>query len=152
MNTPARPSRSVSRRLVGAGLVLALGLGLASPAYAQERPAGNEAGYGALAVLSSLAYAPVKLVYAGLGLIFAGGAYVLTGGDEETPRKLLQRSLRGDYIITPEHLRGERPVIFVGRDPVNEPSVLDGEPRPEGGDPRDVRPEEQPEFEDRLPE
>ncbi len=36
-------------------------------------------------------------------------------------RPILQASLRGNYVITPEHLRGREPLTFVGRDPRYEP-------------------------------
>jgi len=62
----------------------------------------------------------------------AGFAYGLSGGQPELAQILLARSLRGDYLLTTEHLAGERRIVFVGRDPVLEPALDSqvGEPYP----------------------
>jgi hypothetical protein len=92
---------------------------------AQERSAGAEAGLGALSFVGTLFYGTAKCVYAGLGALTGGFAYVLSGGNPDLSRVLLQRSLRGDYVITPEILTGQKPLVFVGRDPETEPSPSD---------------------------
>jgi len=30
---------------------------------------------------------------------------------------VINTSVRGDYVVTPSHLRGDRPLEFFGRDP-----------------------------------
>jgi hypothetical protein len=82
-----------------------------------EEGMGSEAGLGAAAAACTLLYGPAKLVYAGLGGLGAGLAWLLSAGDNEVAGRVLNRSLRGDYVITPAHLRGERSVVFIGRDP-----------------------------------
>jgi hypothetical protein len=82
-----------------------------------EETMGNEAGLGAAAAACTLLYGPAKLIYAGLGSFGAGLAWVLSAGDNEVAGRVLNRSLRGDYVITPSHLRGEREIVFIGRDP-----------------------------------
>jgi hypothetical protein len=40
---------------------------------------------------------------------------VLSGGDTEVMTAVISPAVRGDYVITPSHLRGEIPVEFIGR-------------------------------------
>jgi hypothetical protein len=85
----------------------------ASPVRAEGGAA--EAGLGTAAVISSLVYGPVKMAYSVLGLVFGGFAWGLSGGDSEVMTAVITPAIRGDYVITPSHLRGEQPVEFVGR-------------------------------------
>lgn len=77
----------------------------------------SEAGLGAGAAVCSLFYAPVKLIYALSGLIFGGMAWGLSGGDGDVLKAVVTPAVRGDYVITPSILRGERPLEFFGKDP-----------------------------------
>lgn len=85
------------------------------PAAADEL--ANEAGMGALSALSTLVYAPVKLVYATAGVLFGGIAWGLSGGDSDVMMAVMTPAVRGDYVITPKHLRMEESIEFFGRDP-----------------------------------
>jgi hypothetical protein len=87
----------------------------AGPAAADDMT--NEAGMGALAGLSTLVYAPVKLAYATAGLVFGGIAWGLSGGDSDVMMAVVTPAVRGDYVITPAQLRMEKPIEFFGRDP-----------------------------------
>lgn len=102
------------RRIALAGL-LAIAL-QAAPARAQS-DAGTEAGLGAASALCSLVYGPVKVVYSTLGLVFGGMAWALSGGDNDIMDAVITPAVRGDYVITPAHLRGERDLEFIGRHP-----------------------------------
>lgn len=99
------------RALQAAVVIVALA---ASPAAAQESNR-NEGLFGAGSVLASLVYGPAKLAYAVGGSLVGGLAWMFSGGDHETMQPIMDAALRGDYVITPEHLRGERRVEFVGR-------------------------------------
>lgn len=77
----------------------------------------NEAGIGALAALSTLIYGPVKLTYATLGLLFGGVSWGLSGGDQQVLDSVITASVRGDYVVTPEHIRMEKPLEFYGQAP-----------------------------------
>ena len=77
----------------------------------------NEAGLGVASAVASLIYGPVKVVYSLLGVVFGGFAYGLSGGDSNVMAAVATPAIRGDYVITPMHLRGERPIEFFGRDP-----------------------------------
>jgi hypothetical protein len=89
----------------------------AMPAAASAEGQSMEAGYGAASALCSLVYSPVKIVYAGVGSLVSGFAWVLSGGDNAVAKPILTASLRGDYVVTPAHLRGDRSIVFIGRDP-----------------------------------
>jgi hypothetical protein len=72
---------------------------------------------GALAALGTLIYGPAKVVYALSGLIFGGLAWGLSGGDSDVLRAVVTPAVRGDYVLTPALLRGERPIEFFGKNP-----------------------------------
>ena len=114
------------RRLVAVAVTACL---LASPSVAlagdHTKEVSKESGMGAAAALSSLVYSPVKLLYAVGGLVIGSLAWVFTAGDTNVADKVYIRSLRGTYVITPEILRGEEPLVFIGRDP----SVMPVEPK-----------------------
>jgi hypothetical protein len=64
--------------------------------------------------LSTLLYFPLKAVFAICGGFVGGLAYVLSGGNEQTAKSVWNTSLYGTYIITPDHLQGNRPIRFLG--------------------------------------
>ena len=87
----------------------------ASPVRADVGTA--EAGVGTAAAISSLVYGPVKIVYAVLGVVFGGFAWGLSGGDTDVMTAVVSPSVRGDYVVTPGHIRGEERLEFIGRQP-----------------------------------
>ena len=98
-------------------LVIALAISIQpGPALAAADTA-SEAGIGVGAALCSLLYGPVKIVYATLGLVFGGMAWGLSGGDSDVMNAVVTPAVRGDYVVTPSILRGERPLEFIGRRP-----------------------------------
>lgn len=99
------------RGLVGA---LALSLLLAGPARAEASDTEG-VGYGIGSALCSIVYGPAKIVYALVGSIVGAGAWAVTGGDTEVSTPIFESALYGDYVVTPDVLRGERPIEFVGR-------------------------------------
>lgn len=125
------PMKSIRHRtsafVLSCSLSLVVGVSSIVPgiSLAAERSAAAEAGLGALSFFTTLFYGTVKVGYAGLGALTGGFAYVLSGGNPDLSRVLIQRSLRGDYVITPEILTGEKALVFVGRDPETEPSAAD---------------------------
>jgi hypothetical protein len=98
----------------------------ATPLYAQtagpnnqpaEQPIGEEAGSGAGAAIASVFYIPAKVTYAGLGLITGGLGYLLTGGRADVANNIIYPAVRGNYVVTPSHLKGTEPLYFVGAPP-----------------------------------
>lgn len=98
------------RRLVVAGALVAT-VTAARPARAAV---GEDIGWGSLAVLTNVLYMPAKLIYAGLGGFTGGLAYGLTLGDLQTAENIWVTSMGGDYVLTPDKLRGEAPIAFSG--------------------------------------
>ena len=89
----------------------------AGPARAAEESRAAEGGFGTLSAITSILYAPVKMAYATGGLVFGGIAWALSGGDGAVANAVITPAVRGDYVVTPAVLRGERPLEFIGKDP-----------------------------------
>ena len=84
---------------------------------ARAESGANEAGLGVASAVTSLVYGPVKMVYSLLGVLFGGIAWGLSGGDSDVMHAVVTPAVRGDYVVTPTHLRGEQPLEFFGHDP-----------------------------------
>lgn len=98
--------------------VVALALSFALAGTARAAADDSEGvGYGIGAALCSVLYGPAKIVYAGLGSIVGAGAWAVTGGDTDVSTPIFESALYGDYVVTPDVLKGERPLEFVGRSP-----------------------------------
>jgi hypothetical protein len=101
---------------LGLGIALATGPVAAEPIVSEEtKQTASQGGMGAAAGLTSVVYAPLKVAYAAGGSVVAGLAYVLSGGDREVAKPIFDASVRGDYVVTPEHMTGERELEFIGR-------------------------------------
>lgn len=92
-------------------------VGQSAAARSENATTAADAGLGIAAALSSLVYGPLKIVYAVLGGTIGGIAWGLSGGDSEVLGAVLLPAVRGDYVVTPSHLRGEEPLEFIGRRP-----------------------------------
>lgn len=74
----------------------------------------SEAGWQLGSAASTLLYAPLKMVFATTGLVFGGIGWGLSGGSSEVLDTIVTPAVRGDYLVTPAHLRGDRSLAFVG--------------------------------------
>lgn len=113
-------------RLVAIGLIVALCTLLTMPSAWSQEPApaassesseggsASSAGMGAAAGLSTLLYLPLKAAFAIGGGVVGGLAYAFSGGNENAAKSIWTTSMYGTYIITPDHLRGDRPIRFLG--------------------------------------
>lgn len=123
-------------RLAGGFAVALAAFVAAGPAAGEElvspetKETASQGGVGAAAGLSSVVYAPLKVAYAAGGSVVAGLAYVLSGGDKEVAKPIFDASVRGDYVVTPQHLRGERELEFVGR-PESDQGLRTNAPAPD---------------------
>jgi len=101
---------SVRRLLLGAGLSAWL---LVAPTAAW---AGylSEAGLGTASMFSTLIYGPVKFTWAILGGTIGGLGYLFSVGNLDVANKIWIPSLGGNYVITPEMLKGEQAIHFFG--------------------------------------
>lgn len=109
---------SWAKRLLVVPMCLVLWGGGATFATAQESPdPAEEAGLGVASALLTLPYGPAKIIYAGLGGIVGGATWLLTGGNLETAQTVWEPSFYGDYVVTPDHLSGKKPLRFFGVSP-----------------------------------
>jgi len=90
----------------------------AAPAEPAAEPAvGEELGYGFGSVVANVFYMPAKITYAGLGLLTGGIGWVLSGGKNEVANNIIYPAVKGNYVVTPSHLKGTDPLYFVGAPP-----------------------------------
>lgn len=115
------------RAAVALVLVLALlPVGMVPSAWSQTRDEDNtgttgaQYGLGVSSVLVTIPYGLVKIVMATLGAVFGGFTYAFSGGNEKAALAVWDTSLRGTYVITPDHLKGNRAVRFFGVPPGNQ--------------------------------
>ena len=74
----------------------------------------SDAGMGVLTAGSNVLYMPAKLGYAVLGGVTGGLAYVLTGANYRVAEDIWTPSLGGDYVLTVDHLQGQKFIYFSG--------------------------------------
>ncbi len=93
---------------------------LVAPAWSQSSSADTQqgtaagAGMGAASAAATILYFPFKAAFAIGGGIVGGLAYLFSGFSEPTAKSIWIPSMFGTYVITPEHLNGDRPVRFLG--------------------------------------
>ncbi|MDH5626286.1 MAG: hypothetical protein OEY21_09285 [Nitrospira sp.] len=80
----------------------------------QQQGTASGAGMQVASAVSTILYFPFKGAFAIGGAIVGGLAYAFSGGSEQTAKSIWIPSMYGTYVITPEHLTGDRPVRFLG--------------------------------------
>ena len=75
---------------------------------------GSQYGLGAASVFLSIPYGLGKFLFATIGGLCGGFTYIFSGGNARAAKSVWDTSMRGTYIITPDHLRGDRTVRFLG--------------------------------------
>ena len=126
--------RGFAGKAIAVALVLGvLHLPLASAVLAEDptmaaeerkEATASQFGLGAASFFLTLPYGLVKVVYATLGGIVGGFTYALTAGNDRAAKAVWDTSLRGTYIITPDHLKGDRAVRFFGSPPESSPEAV----------------------------
>ena len=98
---------------------LALPVGTLVPDVAQAEPrsAPVEFGLGVAAAVCTLFYGTAKTLYAVGGTLTGSLAWVFTGGRGDVFRAIVQPAVRGDYVVVPENLLAQKPLVFAGKDP-----------------------------------
>ncbi len=71
-------------------------------------------GWGMAAVGTNIGYMPAKMLYALGGGLVGLLAWGVTAGNDDVAMGVLQPALGGTWVVTPEMLRGEYPVMFIG--------------------------------------
>lgn len=111
-------------------VVITYCLMLVAPAWSQSSSADTQqgtasgAGMGAASAAATILYFPFKAAFAIGGGIVGGLAYVFSGFSEPTAKSIWVPSVYGTYLITPEHLSGDRPVRFLGVAAENEETAV----------------------------
>lgn len=77
-------------------------------------------GLGVASVFTSLPYSIGKFVFATMGGIFGGFTYLFSGGNEKAAKAVWDTSMRGTYVISSRHLKGEEPIRFFGTPPIRD--------------------------------
>jgi hypothetical protein len=85
-------------------------------------------GIGAASVLLSIPYGAAKVTYAALGSVIGGFAYAFSAGDTDAAKAVWTPSLRGTYVLTPDHLKGDKPIQFMGKADSDDQQARTGQP------------------------
>lgn len=85
-----------------------------SEPYQEEGSTASEAGLGVSSFLLTIPYGVTKVAFALAGGIVGGLAYLFSGLDDEPAKRIWTTSMYGTYIITPDHLKGNKAVRFLG--------------------------------------
>ncbi|MGH7164301.1 MAG: hypothetical protein ACREIS_02110 [Nitrospiraceae bacterium] len=120
-----RGTRNKWMIVIAVVLIIALsGLGQVSVAWSQTGgpPPGEDttpgtpsgAGLQAASWLLTVPYGAAKVAFALLGGIVGGLTWALSGGNTEAAKSVWTTSIYGTYVITPDHLRGDKPIRFLG--------------------------------------
>ncbi len=90
------------------------------PALAEgdEGGAFSKFAIGIGAGISTLVYTPLKVVYALTAIPISGLVYMWSVGNTEMAGRVMRSGTQGNFVVTPEHLRGNQTLDFVG--PANE--------------------------------
>ena len=79
--------------------------------------------------LATMIYFPLKLAFAIGGGIVGGLGYGFSGGSEQTAKNIWIPSIYGTYLITPDHLKGDKPIRFLGVPAASTKEAVDDAPQ-----------------------
>lgn len=117
IQTMSRQPRPLVRMTLCA-LILVLGCqATLSVNTASAAGSGSEAIQGLGSYFLTLPYGGIKMAVAVLGAVAGGMGFIFTGGDKATAEKIWGPAMGGDYVVTPQHLRGEKDLQFFGNHP-----------------------------------
>jgi hypothetical protein len=102
-------------------VLVALSVCLAPVAWAAEKsnnenPAAD-VGLGVASFLCSVPYGAAKVALAIVGGVTGAFTYVLSGFDKKAADAVWYTTIEGDYVVTPDHLRGKKDLRFTGVPP-----------------------------------
>jgi hypothetical protein len=86
------------------------------------------AGLQAASWLLTIPYGAAKVAFAIGGGIVGGFAWVFSGGNDNAAKSVWVTSVYGTYVITPEHLNGDKAVRFLGVSSENDSMAVNTEP------------------------
>ena len=111
--------KTIAVRMVA--VIVALSVCLAPVAWAAEKGNGEnpaaDLGVGIASFLCSVPYGVAKVSMAIAGGIVGGLTYLFSGFDKKAADAVWYTTMDGDYVITPDHLRGKKDLRFTGVPP-----------------------------------
>ncbi|MEE3331940.1 MAG: hypothetical protein VX246_13825 [Myxococcota bacterium] len=87
---------------------------IANPAAARESTSMADVSLGLASGVCTLAYTPVKIAWAVTGTAVAGLVYLFSVGNGDVTGTVFRLSAGGDYVVTPDHLKGTRVLRLIG--------------------------------------
>ena len=95
---------------------LLLGALLLAPAPALAHPHGAASQYvtGTASFVLGTVYGATKVAFATGGIVVGGLTWLFTAGNTRAARGVWETTMKGTYVLTPEHLRGEEELRFFG--------------------------------------
>jgi hypothetical protein len=82
-----------------------------------SQSSASGAGLQAASWVLTIPYGAAKVVFAILGGVTGGLTWVFSGGDTDAAMAVWGTSVYGTYVITPDHLKGDKAVRFLGVPP-----------------------------------
>jgi len=103
-------------------VLVAVSVCLAPVAWGAEKTNNNEnlasdIGLGVASFLCSVPYGAAKVALAIVGGVTGSLTYVLSGFDRKAADSIWYTTIEGDYVVTPDHLRGKKDLRFTGVPP-----------------------------------
>jgi hypothetical protein len=121
----ARPLRRRTTSIAAGLLLVVL---VTSPAHAGEDESSlARFSWGVGAGLCTLVYTPLKVAYAATAIPLGGLVWLWSVGDTDVTRRVVLRATGGDYVVTPEHLKRERTLVFFADSDAPEREAANGE-------------------------
>ena len=108
--------------LVAVAVVLAPVVGAAEAIEQENGDPATELGLGVASFLATVPYGAAKVVVATLGGVVGGFTYLLSGFDQRAADAVWYTTIPGDYVITPDHLKGKKDLRFTGVPPESPPA------------------------------
>lgn len=110
-------SRSVAIVLIMT--VMGLTMIPAGSATAQDQASSTDSSEGTgiqvASWLLTVPYCAGKSAFAIAGSVVGSLGYAFSGGNSETAQSIWTKTVYGTYILRPTHLRGEEPILFLGK-------------------------------------
>jgi hypothetical protein len=102
-------------------VLVALSVCLSPVAWAAEKSNGenpaSDIGLGVASFLCSVPYGAAKVALAIVGGVTGSLTYVFSGFDKKAADAVWYTTIEGDYVVTPDHLRGKKDLRFTGVPP-----------------------------------
>jgi hypothetical protein len=87
----------------------------AARADSEDESASSRFFWGLGSGICTLVYTPLKVAYAASAIPLGGLVYTWSVGDAEMAGRVIGRATAGDFVVTPDHLKGNRSLDFIGK-------------------------------------